>query len=369
MTCRLERKEIEVIRPTNILPQTPFWGRIKHAQGFIPKGFELTVSKELLNPSGSESVKIYDDLLVFIKYISSTHCFAYVPYGPKLEPEFENQGIFLEELSETLRSHLPGNCVFVRYDLVWQNQWAKEDEFFDNSGNWLGPPESSIQEFRVNYKTANWNLRKSPVDVLPKNTFFLDLSQQEDTLLYNMRYNTRYNIRRAYKKGIHIHEYGIEKIEDWYKLYAETALRHNMPMQDEHYFTTILQNQDNTQKGVHIKMLMADFEGKFLASMFLALSNKRGVYLYGASSDDNHNLMASYALQWEAIKTAKNWGCLEYDMFGSAPNLNRHHPLHGVHIYKKGFGGRLFHRMGCWDYPYFPKLYEPVKMQEHRMKN
>ncbi len=369
MICHLEQKDIEILKPTNILPQTPFWGRIKHAQGFMPNGFELTVSKELLYPAESDQVKIKDDILVFIKYINDKYCFAYVPYGPKLEPDFENQGVFLEELSETLRGYLPTNCVFIRYDLMWQNQWAQESEYFDSSGNWMGPPESTVQEFRVNYKTVNWNLRKSPVDVLPKNTFFLDLTRKEDDLLYKMRYNTRYNIRRAGKKGIRIKEYSIEHIGDWYKLYLETALRHNMPLQDEQYFATILQNQDNTRNGVTIKMLMADFDGQFLASMFLALSNKRGTYLYGASSNESENLMASYALQWEAIRIAKKWGCSEYDMFGSAPNLNRKHPLYGVHIYKKGFGGRLFHRMGCWDYPYLQKEYELVKAYETSHKN
>ena len=369
MLCHIEEKDIEVITPTNILPQTSFWGRIKHGQGFVPKGFEITVRKELLDPTANVSKKVKDDLLVFIRYLNKSQCFAYVPYGPELEPVFENQGLFLEELSEILRSYLPKNCIFIRYDLLWQNQWANDDAFFDNAGNWLGPPGKNVQEFRVNYKTENWNLRKSPIDILPKNTFFLDLTQKEEDLLYKMRYNTRYSIRRAIKKGITIGEYGLEHIDEWNRLYTETALRHKMPIQDEQYFSKILQNQDNSKKGVQIKMLMADYNGQFLASMFLALSNKRGVYLYGASSGAQDNLMASYALQWEAIKTAKKWGCTEYDMFGSAPNLNKNHPLHGVHIYKKGFGGRLYHRMGCWDYPFMPEVYELFKLQEQNAQN
>jgi lipid II:glycine glycyltransferase (peptidoglycan interpeptide bridge formation enzyme) len=112
---------------------------------------------------------------------------------------------------------------------------------------------------------------------------------------------------------------------------------------------------------------MAEAEGINLASMFLALSNKRGTYLYGASTSHKKEMMASYALQWEAIKKAKSYGCEEYDMFGCAPNLNRTHPLHGVHIYKKGFGGKLYHRMGCWDYPYRQKEYELIRTLE--MKN
>jgi lipid II:glycine glycyltransferase (peptidoglycan interpeptide bridge formation enzyme) len=109
---------------------------------------------------------------------------------------------------------------------------------------------------------------------------------------------------------------------------------------------------------------MADLDDEILASMFLVLSNKRGIYLFGASSSDNRQSMASYALQWESIKRAKNNGCLEYDMFGCAPNLSRSHPLYGVHLYKKGFGGRLFHRMGCWDYPFLKNDYDLMIAQE-----
>ena len=366
MICQLEKKDIEEFKATNILPQTPFWGRVKSNQGFIPKGFELTISKDVLVSTANSVEKKEEDLLVLIKYVDSTTCFAYVPYGPKLEPAFENQGVFLEQLSESIKPYLPANCIFIRYDLAWENQWAVEEDYFDDLGNWIGPPPSKTQEYRVNFNTINGNLHKSIEDHLPKNTFFLDLTLTEKELLYNMRYNTRYNVRKANEKGFRVREYGIEHLGEWYKLYLETANRHNMAIPNEEYFATILKNQDNSKKGVTIKMLMADIDGQFLSSMFLGLSKTRGTYLYGASTSSKNKLMASYALQWESIRLAKEWGCTEYDLFGSAPNLNKNHPLHGVHIYKKGFGGNLYHRMGCWDYPYHKKLYDVYRVQEIR---
>ncbi|MDO6761817.1 peptidoglycan bridge formation glycyltransferase FemA/FemB family protein [Tamlana sp. 2_MG-2023] len=367
MICELEHKDLNKFKTTNILPQTPFWGHLKKNQGFLPKGFELTISKDLLVSGTNTLEKIGEDILVLIKYIDQNTCFAYVPYGPKLEPTFENQGVFLEQLSESIKPKLPKNCIFIRYDLTWKNQWAVEKDYFDSRGNWIGPPSTKIQEYRVNFNTEHWNLKKSIEDSLPKNTFFLDLTLNEQDLLYNMRYNTRYNVRNANKKGIRVREYGVDCIGDWYKLYVDTATRHNMPVQSQDYFSSILQNQNNSKKGVNIKMLMADIDGEFLSSMFLVLSKQRGTYLYGASTSYKNNLMASYALQWESIKLAKRLGCTEYDMFGSAPNLNRSHPLHGVHIYKKGFGGNLYHRMGCWDYPYNKKVYDLYRLEE--MKN
>lgn len=364
MICTLGEKNIEELRITNILTQTPFWGRIKRNQGLEPIGFELTVSNKLLDEQADDLSSTADDLLVLTKYIDRNSCYAYVPYGPKLEPTFENQGVFLEELSESIRPNLPSNCLFIRYDLKWENQWAAEEQYFDTSGNWLGAPDSKTQEFRVNFKTVNWNLNKSVSDLLPKNTIFLDLTLSEQALLANMRYNTRYNIKKAFNQGIRVKEYGDEHLSDWYKLYYDTAIRHDLPLQDEAFFTTIFHNQDNNKNGVTVKMLMADLDGMFLASMFLVLSKKRGTYLYGASTSSKNNLMASYALQWESIRLSKAWGCLEYDMFGSAPNLKKNHPLHGVHVYKKGFGGHLYHRMGCWDYFFNKKQYHLYRNQE-----
>ncbi len=364
MIFTLEKKAIAEFKSTNVLPQTPFWARVKRNQGFIPKGFELTISKDLLFGRGSSLDKINEDLLVLIKYVDNSNCFAYIPYGPKLVPTLENQGLFLEQLSETIKPHLPPSCIFIRYDLIWENQWALEEAYFDNSGNWIGPPPNKTQEYRLNFNTINWNLHKSIEDHLPKNTFFLDLTPKEQDILYNMRYNTRYNVRKANKMGIRVREYGIDQIGEWYKLYLETAIRHELPAQNQEYFAAILKNQDNSKKGVTVKMLMADYNGTFLSSMFLVLSKKRGTYLYGASTSCKENLMASYSLQWESIRMAKERGCSEYDMFGSAPNLNQAHPLHGVHVFKKGFGGNLFHRMGCWDYPYNKQLYNLYRVQE-----
>src|SRR5690606_32467591 len=87
-----------------------------------------------------------------------------------------------------------------------------------------------------------------------------------------------------------------------------------------------------------------------LAAMFLVISAKRGTYLYGASASENRNYMATYALQWRAMEMAKERGCTEYDFFGTAPNPDPSHPMYGLYRFKKGFGGKLYHRMGCGAY-------------------
>jgi lipid II:glycine glycyltransferase (peptidoglycan interpeptide bridge formation enzyme) len=364
MICIVEEKEIEEIKPTNVLPQTSFWANVKNRQGFEPSGFEINVSKDLLDPESNTAKKINDDLLVLIKYVNHTQCFAYVPYGPKIEPDFENYGLFLEELSEVLRPHLPPECIMIRYDLPWENQWAAEEDFYDQTGSWTGPPPPDTQEFRLNFKTNNWNLHKSPSDILPTNTFFLNLNLREEELLNRMKPKTRYNIRLSFRKGVNVNSYGMEKLDEWYRLYRMTAMRNSLTLHRKDYFTSILASRQSLEKDVKVNLLMADYNGEYLAAMFLIHSRKRGTYLYGASSSEKRHLMATYAVQWEAIRQSQRHGCTEYDMFGASPNCEPSHPLYGLFRYKRGFGGRLYHRMGCWDYPLIENDYKILKASE-----
>ena len=65
-------------------------------------------------------------MLIILHQIDRHHSVAYVPYGPELEPANELEGVFLEELSESLRSYLPQNCIVIRYDLCWESYLAAD---------------------------------------------------------------------------------------------------------------------------------------------------------------------------------------------------------------------------------------------------
>ena len=111
-------------------------------------------------------------------------------------------------------------------------------------------------------------------------------------------------------------------------------------------------------------LLVAEWDGIPLAAMFLIISGTRGSYLYGASSSEHRNLMATYALQWEAIRISKEKGCTEYDMFGISPGPDPSHPLYGLYKFKTGFGGKLYHSLGCWDYPLISDKYNEFRSSE-----
>jgi lipid II:glycine glycyltransferase (peptidoglycan interpeptide bridge formation enzyme) len=58
------------------------------------------------------------------------------------------------------------------------------------------------------------------------------------------------------------------------------------------------------------------------------------------------------------MQIAKYKGCTEYDMFGVSPNPTPSHPLYGLYKFKTGFGGEMYHGIGCWDYPLDSQAYQ-----------
>jgi lipid II:glycine glycyltransferase (peptidoglycan interpeptide bridge formation enzyme) len=51
------------------------------------------------------------------------------------------------------------------------------------------------------------------------------------------------------------------------------------------------------------------------------------------------------------MQDAKEAGCVNYDLFGIPPDDNPNHPMAGLYRFKTGFGGKIIHRPGSWDYP------------------
>lgn len=321
-------------------------------QGVESKAYNFKVKKSDLFSDSEDNTYFVGDLLILIQNIDQEHCIAYVPYGPEIEPSAENQGYFLEQLSESLRSFLPSNCIMIRYDLSWESLWAKDEDCYDLHGNWIGVPDRKIQEIRFNFSTENWNLKKANTDILPSNTIFMDLKKNHDLLLGEMKPKTRYNINLSKRKGVKVRSLGLESLEIWYELYRQTAQRNNFFLHDISYFRIVLTARANdTLSPADVYLLVAEVDDVPLAAMFLVVSANRGTYLYGASATENRNYMATYALQWRAMELAKEKGCTEYDFFGVAPKADPSHPMYGLYRFKTGFGGSMYHRMGCWDYP------------------
>ncbi len=346
------QKPADHLLPTSLFQQTSYWGRVKSRLGWAPKAYDLGTNGGV------------GDVLVVVRNVARDSQIAYVPYGPELLPDDDRQGVFLEELSEELRERLPKTCLLIRWDLPWESPYAREPELYDEAGVWKGAPEPRVREMRMNFGTNRGRLRKALGNVLPTDTVLVSLSGSEEELLSRMKPKTRYNVRLALRNGVEVREGGPGDLPAWMELYTETAARNGFFRHGEEYFRAVFPDGSGGSGLEKIKFLVAEREGVPLAALFLAVSSTRATYLYGASSSGGRSLMAPYALQWAAIRTARAEGCDDYDLFGVSPRPDPNHPMYGLYRFKSGFGGSLFHRQGCWDYPLDSEGYAEFRARE-----
>jgi len=360
MDIQIDRKSTRNLYETPLLHQTSFWSEVKNTQGIESKAFDIKVRASDIGREKDQATYLVDDVLILLMDIGRQASIGYIPYGPALMPDEDQQGRFLEELSESLRTQLPSGCIMLRYDLPWESLWAKEEDFTDE-GEWMGPPQTPLQELRLNYGTNSRNLRKAYTDILPTDTAIIDLKRSEEELRMAMKPKTRYNIALAYRKGVWIREGSYADLPLFYELYQQTSVRNGIYLHDISNFDAMFRAgaiiSENADIHTDFKLLIAGIDDMPLAAMFLVFSGSSATYLYGASSSSNRNSMATYALQWEAIRMARGHGCTQYDLFGTAPKPDPSHPLYGLYRFKMGFGGEQFHRMGCWDFPLKPDEY------------
>ncbi len=219
--------------------------------------------------------------------------------------------------------------------------------------------ENSVESNKL--RVTNHELRISPHNIQPPRTLIVDLKDSEEAILARMKQKTRYNIRLAEKKGVTVRAW--DDVGSFHQMMLLTGERDQFGVHSLEYYERAYDLLHPKQKG---ELLLAEYEGKPLAALFVARNGNRAYYLYGASRDEDRNRMPTYLLQWEAMKWAKARGCEEYDLWGvpdedevtlEANFEKRHDGLWGVYRFKRGFGGELKRAAQAMDRVYNPLLY------------
>ena len=201
----------------------------------------------------------------------------------------------------------------------------------------------------------------SPHNIQPPRTIVISIKDDEDKILARMKPKCRYNIRLAEKKGVTIRAW--DDISAFHEMMTVTGGRDNFGVHSKEYYQRAYElfHSNGT-----CELLVAEYEGKPLASLMVFANAARAWYVYGASNDQERNRMPTYLLQWQAIRWAKARGCDEYDLWG-VPDENeetleanfesRHDGLWGVYRFKRGFGGQVKRAAQALDKIYNPLLY------------
>jgi len=311
------------IHPNAHLLQTSEWGELKSAFGWKPV-------RVVNGDVGAQ---------ILFRKLPLGLTIGYIPKGPIGKGDSE----FWLEIDNVCRQN---RAVFYKWEIdAWD---ALEDDFiFDRASIMFCPQKAGLKD--------------SPHNIQPPRTLIVDIKDSEQEILVRMKQKTRYNIRLAEKKGVTVRAW--DDIESFHEMMLLTGGRDGFGVHSLEYYRRAYELLQPKQMG---ELLVAEYEGKPLAALFIARNGNRAYYLYGASTDEERNRMPTYILQWKAMKWAKARGCEEYDLWGvpdedestlEAIFEKRHDGLWGVYRFKRGFGGQLKRAVQAMDRVYNPLLY------------
>ncbi|MEA2097672.1 MAG: peptidoglycan bridge formation glycyltransferase FemA/FemB family protein [Patescibacteria group bacterium] len=349
------------------------------------------IESDLLGEDKMEELRIKNQELknklsavaLIVKYdLPFGRSYFYCPRGPVIdESRIKNQESRILDFlfSEIKKIAKKEKSLFLRFDppIEMNDCWFYGPERLWNQNAKLLQKSSTVPK---GLWSQHNNLKKSPSEIQPRDTLFLDLTKSEEELLKEMKQKTRYNIRLAKRKELRIRNYesGItnqecfkEKFEEFWKLVEETSARDKFKSHNKNYYWKMLKNLGKMQKApqpvrcggameptkLQAKLYFAEYGNKIIATNIVLFFGEIAVYLHGASSNEYRNVMAPYLLQWQQILDAKKAGCKKYDFWGissksqiqSANWRTKFNNWSGITRFKKGFSGYEKNYIGAYD--------------------
>ncbi len=310
---------LDLQHPHSHILQTADWGQLKANYGW-------RVRRLRAGMSGAQ---------VLLRDLPLGAKLAYIPKGPvgKWGPQL------LTALDDLCRQE-GAFALKVEPDITWSNSLTSE--------------------------MTELGFQRSPHSIQPPRTIVVDIRPDEDDILAAMKQKTRYNIRLAGRKGVTVRPW--EDVKAFTKMMDRTADRQGFGVHVAEYYK---EAYERFHPDDSCEILLAEFEGNPLASLMVFARGRRAWYFYGASTPQERDRMPTYALQWAAIRWAKQLGCATYDLWGipdaeeetlERQFTERSDGLWGVYRFKRGFGGEVQRFAGAWDRVYNPFLYRAYRL-------
>jgi peptidoglycan pentaglycine glycine transferase (the first glycine) len=265
---------------------------------------------------------------------------AYIPHGPLVNWQDDEQvSVLLNQIDFAAYEHRAGMLKMEPY--LWGNEFPPAD--------WAALCKSH-------------GCLLATDTIQPPRTIGIDLRPPEADILAAMKQKTRYNIRLAERKEVQVRQGTAADIEVFNQLMAVTGRRNEFGLHQPAYYRSAYElfAPDN------VGLFIAEFQARPLAAIMVFTCGEKAAYLYGASSNEERERMPTYAVQWAAIRWAKERGCTSYDLWGvpdyseselEAGFSSRGDGLWGVYRFKRGFGGQVMRTVGAADRVYNRLVY------------
>jgi peptidoglycan pentaglycine glycine transferase (the first glycine) len=306
--------------------QTSGWGLLKGAFGWEPRRVAVRAENQIV--AGAQ---------VLFRRLPGSWRLAYIPKGPVVDLARPD---LLQQLLDALHSICRAERAFalkIEPDL---------------------PGSASLSQ-----QLSGYGFVASGHSIQPRRTILVDLAGSEDEILVRMKSKTRYNIRLAGRKGVEVRVGGPEDVAIFNRLIDVTGERQEFGVHSPAYYQRAY---ESLRPAGRAELFVAHSGGLPLAAVFACASGRKSWYMYGASSNQHREWMAPYAVQWAAMRWARDRGCATYDLWGipdeDEPTLEalfseRSDGLWGVYRHKRGYGGQVVRYAGAFDYVYHKPLY------------
>jgi lipid II:glycine glycyltransferase (peptidoglycan interpeptide bridge formation enzyme) len=325
--------------PHGSLLQTTNWARLKNRFGW--SSHRVWLKKDGRFVAGAQV--LYRSAALGLFKI------GYVPHGPLVDWQNEEQvEILFSQLDQSAYQH--GAGILKMEPLLWQHEISE--------ASWAAICER--QQCTITTDT-----------IQPPNTIMVDLQPTEDELLAAMKQKTRYNIRLSARKNVNVREGSAKDVPIFNHLMQITGQRDNFGTHAPEYYRDAFKLFAPHEATI----LFAEYERRPLAAAFIIAFGKAGTYLYGASGNEERNRMPAYAIQWAAMRWAKQKGCAQYDLWGipdadeeqlEAEFTDRKDGLWPVYRAKRGYGGHIQRTVGAADRVYNQRLYRLYNWRRNR---
>lgn len=345
--------------------QTPAWGTVKSEWRSESLGW---FSDGLIIGAG---LVLYRDLPKLKRSL------AYLPEGPLFDWSSPEVTDLLEPLIKYVSSRGAFACR-IGPTIVWR-RWGTETikgAIADEKVTRLSEVEPdaidpAATRLRGQLRHLGWlpqHAEEGFAAGQPEFNFQLPLGgKSPEQVLTGMNQLWRRNIKKASKLGVEVTLGGREDLEQFHKLYLETASRDGFKGRPCSYFQKMwdaLLAEDPDR----IRLYLARHEGDLVAATTWVRVGTHAWYSYGASSNAKREVRGSNAIQWRMITDSIAAGATVYDLRGITEGLAADDPEIGLIQFKVGTGGEAVQYLGEWDFPINRALYAGFKAYLDRAK-